>query len=434
MEKAMTAQVIPIVVDEFGNIAPAPTAPAVEDVAMQEVLKTGLEALPEESETSASGWSAEKTKRVALRVVSLASAVGAGFAVRAAVAAAAPGVAIPVAVALGVLAVASHFYANSIVDYSNRAELKAAQTEAAHLPLDKLVRKHGWDNIFGYGIVPPDALYTKFTTYAADATIANIIDMHDAAAASWEKARWKFPPYHYALPNASFWRDKFFREIEPKSGVQFVEGYNIAALERHGLIGPDVATELMSLSRDYFREKEVYRIDVARITAQKHQEIDSLHRECEKQLAEIRRAYESSPEARAEARILEQYNVRLATLRGEHFNRLAARARGAEPLNNGEPQPLAADGIRQAEAELAQAEGVLNREREELIAQARELQRLREQELDRALKTIRERFSDRIRFAEMAAGVAIGLAAARFHEKIGEINSRYTTIKTRIII
>ena len=104
-----------------------------------------------------------------------------------------------------------------LIDYDDPATLARLRSEVWGQPLPEIVAKHGWDKLFGYGLIDAELFGYSFVAQAETLSFADLLRYYHEAASALAQAPRKnrfAAMEEYAVPSPALWKGKFERETE----------------------------------------------------------------------------------------------------------------------------------------------------------------------------------------------------------------------------
>jgi hypothetical protein len=123
------------------------------------------------------------------------------------------------------------FYAYSLIDYQNPNILKQIQEDAQTLPLPEVINKHGWQNLFTYNILAPNAFTASYCNYANTLSFNQILSLNEYVEIQLRNTKRTDLISSYKIPTPTLWKHKFVEETKHKTPSEIAENYAIEKLK-----------------------------------------------------------------------------------------------------------------------------------------------------------------------------------------------------------
>ncbi|MES2272717.1 MAG: hypothetical protein V4487_00795 [Chlamydiota bacterium] len=197
------------------------------------------------SDQKISCWTDGKVKRVWLGVLAAITLIGTTvftvFAFTATLWFLAP--AIPLFLATGAII----WYASSLIDYQNPKELATVRSFAANMPLDAVVKKHGWENLFKYALLSPKQFETSYSAHVQALSVNQMIAYFEEVSLELKSAIQKSAPgsigsigsiLAFQVTEPKIWKQKLQDEVHGLNFRLLTENYRLGDLLHYGLLTP----------------------------------------------------------------------------------------------------------------------------------------------------------------------------------------------------
>lgn len=151
------------------------------------------------------------------------------------------------------LSLALLWYSTSLVDYENPETLKTVQSLAQKFPLPEIVKKHGWKNMFSFGILDPKTFATKYRAQAETLSFQGILTLYKQAKNELHCIE---AAPSYQIPSPSEWKHKFFQETKNFSVEKIIGDYPLSDLESFEILTGEQIGILKKVAETVSREQK----------------------------------------------------------------------------------------------------------------------------------------------------------------------------------
>ncbi len=293
--------------------APEPSAPPYEDevVIVPPPAPSHEKVRVVEKET----WSSYRIKRVVLNTIGGMSFVGAAASFSGVVLGFVPPVGLFAAIGMATAGIFCASAASSVIDYHNEQELEKLRADVEQKPLDEIVRVHGADKIFEFGILLPATLYKKTCEYADihpfSKTLKMVTHLSNALNAAENK---KVCEYGFSLPHPLSWKWKFEEELKEINVHEFSLSYSLDSLVSWGMISPKAHAALHDIVTECTENVRAEKRTISGIRRKYASKIAENKRQMEKDIHHVRTRFETHPNVARLRNLENEYESKVAFL------------------------------------------------------------------------------------------------------------------------
>lgn len=164
---------------------------------------------------------------------------------------------VSVAIPLCATAAALFFKSRSLIDYSDPATRMEILAETARLPLEKVVEKHGWVNLFRYRLLDQDQFAKAYRDHVHALSFQEIISFYRQALRSLSDAI-ALGAESRPIPAPSEFKQIFENETKHMSCLQIAESYTMDDLREFQIV-PSAKLQILeqALLEDQFRRIKI---------------------------------------------------------------------------------------------------------------------------------------------------------------------------------
>jgi hypothetical protein len=209
------------------------------------------------------GMTAAETTRVSMRLLSIATGIGAFGAAATALLGMVSWPIGLLAVPLALGSAGALWYSFQFNDYENPEELVKFRHEAGPLSFEQVMQTHGWNNVLRWGILNVEQFSDKYRQHMRGKNLVEIINAHENAQRHLSQC--PYPRYEYQLPSPAEWRAKWRSETAAKSFEEILQSYPLKKLESFNLVETGEMHKIKDLKRIYDEVKENFDSASARI-------------------------------------------------------------------------------------------------------------------------------------------------------------------------
>ncbi len=152
--------------------------------------------------------------------------------------------------ALSILGIAKSFL---IDDYHDPKVIEKFRKEADEKTLDFLVKKHGWDRIFRYGVLSLEQFAKLYQERMDSLPLMQMIKFYEEVRLHHQNTG--FLPVPYSILPPKHWQSKWQKETSHLDCIEILDRYPIQALYEYQMIS---SVEFVFLSRLSDRIKQAY--------------------------------------------------------------------------------------------------------------------------------------------------------------------------------